>query len=82
MAEILNNFVYYLLQNDFYLNKLNQMYVVFLMHFQQVDVLFWVNSWLRPFSLSPKSALVTKFAYFNLAAKFSAVSLRNTGVVI
>ena len=71
MAEILNNFVYYLLQNDFYLNKLNQ-----------VDVLFWVNSWLRPFSLSSKSALVTKFAYFNLAAKFSAVSLRNTGVVI
>ena len=42
----------------------------------------WINFLIRFFSLSSKSVFVTKFACANLAAKFSAVSLLNSGVVI
>ena len=37
---------------------------------------------LRFISLLSKSVFLTKFAYANLAAKFSAVSLLNSGVVM
>ena len=44
--------------------------------------LFELIFWLRLFSLSSKSVFVTKLTCFYLAAKFSAVSLLNSGVVI
>ena len=37
---------------------------------------------LKPDSLLSKSVFVTKFAYANLAAKFSVVNLLNSEVVI
>ena len=50
------------------------MFVVFSVHFHfQCFVLFELIFWLRLFSSSSKSVFVTKFACFNLAAKFSAV---------
>ena len=45
-------------------------------------VLFEVIFLLRPESLASKSVFVTKFTWDNLAVKFSAVSLLNSGVVI
>ena len=45
-------------------------------------ILFALIFRLRLYSLSSKSVFVIKFACFNLAAKFSAVSLLNSGVVI
>ena len=54
--------------------------LIVLIHFQQVHVLF--RFLLRFVSLLSKSVFVTKFACANLAAKFSAVSLLNYGVVI
>ena len=40
----LNNFEYHHLQNDFYLEiRLNQMFLIFLTDFQQVNVLFYVK---------------------------------------
>ena len=83
LTEILNNYEQHLLQNDFYLeNNLNQMLALFYIHFQQEHVLFDLISLLTLLSLASKSVFVTKFAAANLAAKFSAVKLLNSGVVI
>ena len=62
--------------------KLNQMSLVFWIHFQQVSyfVLFELIVWFRLFSLSSKSAFVSEFACFNLAAKCSAASVLNSEV--
>ena len=44
LAEILNNFVYLPLQNDFcQQNNLNQMFLAFSIHFQQVNVLIYLR---------------------------------------
>ena len=42
----------------------------------------WVYLFIKAFSLSSKSVFVTKFACSNLATKFSAVGLLNSGVVM
>ena len=65
--------------------------VVFLIHFQLINVLFDVTFLFSFFSLSSKSIFFTKlaialllpkFACGNLAAKFSTVNLLNSGAVI
>ena len=60
------------------------MFLIFSIHFQQVNALFnfEVIFLARLDSLLSKFAFVTKFACANLAAKFSAVSLLNSGVVM
>ena len=61
-------------------SKLN---LAFLIHFQQVNALFWVNFLVESiWGLAPKSVFDTKFAYANLAEKISAVNLLNSRVVI
>ena len=45
-------------------------------------VLYEVTFLLRFISLSLKSAFTAKFAFANLTAKFSAVNLLNSGVVM
>ena len=72
MAEILNNSVYRLLQNDLcQLNNLNEMFSVFLNSFSasKFFYLFEVIFLLRRDSLPSKPVLVIKFAWANLAAK-------------
>ena len=46
------------------------------------DVLFELIFWLWLLSLSLQSVFVIKFACFDLVAKFSAVSLLNSGRVM
>ena len=61
------------------------MFLISLIHFQPLGnhfVLFEVIFLLRLDSLLSKSVFITKFACANLAAKFSAVSLLNSGVVM
>ena len=59
------------------------MSVIFKIHFQQYMFFFLFDLivLLRLIGLLSKSAFVTKFARANLAAKFFAVSLLNSGVV-
>ena len=85
-SETLNNFGHHHLQNDFHCeNRLNQMFLIFLIHFQLLNVLFCF-SWFFDYDFSVYhqnlSIFVTKFAFGNLTAKFSAASLLNSGVVI
>ena len=85
LVEILTNFVYHHLQNDFYHeNKFNQMFLIFFNSFSMSKclILFEVIFLLRLHSFALKSVFVTKFACVNLAAKFSVVNLSNLGVVI
>ena len=66
------------------------MFLVVSIYFQQVNVLFYLSFLffyffffgLRLFSSSSKSVFVTKFVCFNPAAKFPAVNLLKSGVVI
>ena len=87
LVEILNNFEYHHLQNDFYhKNGLNGMFL-FLFFFNSFStikcfVFFEVIFLLWFISLSSKSAFVSRFACANLAAKFSGVKLLNSGVII
>ena len=53
------------------------MLVNFLLHFQQVYVLFELNFLLKFISLVSKSIFFPKFACANLAAKLFAVKLLN-----
>ena len=72
LAEILNNSVYRLLQNDLcQLNNLNEMFSVFLNSFSasKFFYLFEVIFLLRRDSLPSKPVLVIKFVWANLAAK-------------
>ena len=83
-SKTLNNFEYHHFQNDiYYENRLTQMSVIFLIHFQQVHALFCLSYPFIEFQLFIiKIVFVTKFACANLVAKRSAVSLLNFGVVI
>ena len=84
LSKIPNNFEYDHLQDDFYdKNRLNQMFLVLFNSFSTSTcfVLFEVFFLFKLFSLSSKSVFVIKFACANLAAKFSVVSLLNSGVV-
>ena len=59
------------------------MFLVFLVHFQQVNLfLFELIFLLRFISLSSKSFFVTKCACVNLAVNISVVNLLNSEVVI
>ena len=60
------------------------MIIIFKIHFQQVNVLFYLRQFFlfKFFSLLSKSVLSTKFACFNFTARFSNVNLLNSGVVI
>ena len=84
LSEILNNFEYHHLQNDFsHENSFNQMFLFFnSFSITKCFVLFEVIFLLRFFSLSSKSVFVTTITCANLAAKISAVSLLNFGVVM
>ena len=66
------------------MNNLNQIFLIFSIHFQQVNVLIYLRYFfsLRLVSLVSNSVLVTKFACFNLASKTPAAKLLNSGVVI
>ena len=80
MAEILNNSVYRLLQNDLcQLNNLNEMFSVFFNSFSTSNsfYLFEAIFLFRRDSLPSKPVWVIKFACANLAAK-----VLNSGVVI
>ena len=60
------------------------MFVDFSIHFQRVNVLFYLSKFfvIRLYSLVSKSFFVTKFAFADLGSKISAVNLLNSGVVI
>ena len=80
MVEILTNFVRHHLQNDFYHeNNSNRMLLIFSV--AKGFVLFETIFLLRSDNLLSKSVFVTKSACANLAAKFAAVNLLNSGVV-
>ena len=63
------------------LNKSNQMFLAFLIHFQMFCFIC-SNFLLSVDSLASKSVFVTKFACSNLALKTSAAKVLNSGVVI
>ena len=75
MAEILNNSEY----DNKIEHRLNQMSVIFL---SICFVLFELIFLLRFIGFLSKSDFVTKFACGNLDAKFSTVTLLNSGVVM
>ena len=60
------------------------MFVDFSIHFQRVNVLFYLSKFfvIRLYSLVSKSFFVTKFAWADLGSNISAVNLLNSGVVI
>ena len=85
LSEILNNFEYHHLQNDFYHeNRLNQMFQFFFNSYSTKTyfVYFELIFLLKFFSLSSKSVFVAKFACADLAAKRFAVGVLNSGVVM
>ena len=64
------------------LNTLSHLLLDHLFSFEILNVLFEVIRLLKLVSLLSKSVLVTKLSCFNLAVKFPAFNLLNSGVVI
>ena len=84
MAEILNNFVYHVHQNDLPIQKLESKIFNFLHSFSRSKFfdLFAVMFLLRLNNLASKSVFVIKFAHANVALKTGAAKVLNSGVVI